>query len=70
VGVDAVPNTQRRSSGFGQSIVMILTAFMLGLVGYFYNKEFLPIGLTMFISIITALILTQRIINKKWLLSL
>lgn len=62
-----VPEAQGRAAGFGQAVVLLLTAAMLQGVGYFYNGKFLPIGLTMFVSIMLSLMLIQIIIKKKWL---
>jgi MFS transporter, DHA1 family, multidrug resistance protein len=67
LSLDLLPDTKGRSAGLGQAIFLLLTASLLGLVGYFYNGKFMPIGLTMFISIVLSIMLIQRIIKKKWL---
>jgi len=62
-----IPGAESRASGLGQAVVLLLTAMMLQSVGFFYNGTFMPIGITMFISIMLSLILVRNIINKKWL---
>jgi len=62
-----IPGAESRASGLGQAVVLLFTAVMLQCVGYFYNGTFMPIGITMFVSIMLSLILVRNIINKKWL---
>lgn len=67
LSLDILPNTKGRSAGLGQAILLLLTASLLELVAYFYNGKFLPIGLTMFITIMLSIMLIQRIVKEKWL---
>jgi len=64
--LEVLPNAKGRSAGLGEAILLLLAASLLELVSYFYNGQFMPIGLTMFISIMLSLILIQRIMKKKW----
>lgn len=65
--LEVLPNTKGRSAGLSQAMVLVLTASLLELVGYFYNGQFMPVGLAMFITIFISLMLFQRIMKKKWL---
>ena len=65
--LEVLPHTKGRSAGLGQSMVLLLTAFLIELVAYFYNGQFMPIGLTMFIAIMLSIILIQKVMNKKWI---
>ncbi|MBS0289026.1 MAG: MFS transporter [Proteobacteria bacterium] len=65
--LEILPHTKGRSAGLGQSVVLLLTASLLELVAYFYNGQFMPIGLTMFISMMLSIILIQRVMKEKWL---
>lgn len=58
--LEILPHIQGRSAGLGQSIVLLLTVLLIQLVAYFYHGQFMPIGLTMFISIMVSLVLLQR----------
>lgn len=65
--LEVLPHTKGRSAGLGQSILLLLTASLIEIVAYFYHGQFMPIGLTMFISIVLSLILIQKIMQKRWL---
>ncbi len=55
--LEIVPHAKGRAAGLGQAILLVMTAVMLETVAYFYQGEFLPIGLAMFVSICCAIIL-------------
>lgn len=62
--LEIVPHTKGRSAGLGQAVVLILTAGFLELAGYFYNGQLMSIGITMFVSIMLASLLTQVALKK------
>jgi len=67
--LEILPHTKGRAAGLGQSTLLLLTAFLLELTSYYYQGQFMPIGLVMSITVLVSLILIQKIIKKKWLKS-
>jgi DHA1 family bicyclomycin/chloramphenicol resistance-like MFS transporter len=65
--LEVLPNTKGRSAGLGQAILLLLTACLLELAGYFYNGQFTAIGIIMFISMMLSLILIEVILRNKWI---
>jgi hypothetical protein len=63
---EIVPHTKGRSAGLNQSVDLLLTAVLIETVAYFYHGQFMPIGLTMFISIVLSFILIQKVMQKRW----
>lgn len=68
LSLEILPNTKSRSAGLVQAVDLVLAASLIEIAAYFYNGQFMSIGLTMFISIMLALTFTQVAIHKKWLI--
>ncbi|MGD9591616.1 MAG: MFS transporter [Candidatus Berkiella sp.] len=60
-----VPHTKGRAAGLGQAILLMLSAFTLEVVAYFYHGEFLPIGAMMFVCVTLATFFFYRFIKKQ-----
>ncbi len=60
----ALPDTKGRSAGLGQAFLLLITACLLELVGYFYTGTLWPLALTMFICVSIGTVLIV-LLHKK-----
>lgn len=65
--LEILPHAKGRAAGLGQSMLLLLTALLLELTSYYYDGQFMPIGLLMSVAMIISLILIRQIMKRKWL---
>lgn len=65
--LELLENAKGRIAALIQSSRLLMTAFLLEIVSYYYHGQFLPIGIVMFIIILFSLITMQKLLSKKWL---
>lgn len=65
--LEIVENAKGRIAALLQSSRLLMTAFLLQIVSYYYNGQFLPIGIAMFATILFSFITIQKLLSKKWL---
>jgi DHA1 family bicyclomycin/chloramphenicol resistance-like MFS transporter len=61
-------DSKGRVAALMQALRLILTAFFIQLVSFYYDGRFLPIGLGMFFCTFLAIVLLQKMLQRKWIL--
>ena len=64
----ALENSKGKIAALLQSSRLFMTACMLQVASYYYQGQFLPVGLLMFAVIFPAVIIMQKLISKRWLI--
>lgn len=65
--LEVLENTKSRTAALIQALRLIMTAFLLELVGFFYSGKFLPIGLTMVCSLCLCFVVMRKMLKKGWI---
>lgn len=66
--LDLMPGGKGRIAALHQSSRLILTAFLLEMTSYFYQGNFIAIGIGMIIPLILSLWTIQQLIQHRWLI--
>ncbi|CDZ78384.1 Sulfonamide resistance protein [Legionella massiliensis] len=65
--LEVLEDAKGRIAALLQSSRLLMTAFLLEIVSYYYQGQFLTIGITMFAIILFSFISMQKLLAKKWL---
>lgn len=66
LSLEVVDNTKSRTAALINGLRLLLTAFFLELISYFYTGKFLPIGLAIFCTTIISLLFIRKIFHSGW----
>lgn len=65
--LEVLQDSKSRTAALIQALRLIMTAFLLELVSFFYHGKFLPIGLTMVISLVMCFFVLRQMLKKGWI---
>jgi hypothetical protein len=66
LSLNVIENTKGRTTALFMALRLTLTAIGLQVTSYFYNSTFIPLGITLIILLIVALLFFSRLLLKGW----
>jgi DHA1 family bicyclomycin/chloramphenicol resistance-like MFS transporter len=66
LSLELVENAKSRTAALIQGLRLLLTAFFLELISYFYTGKFMPIGLAIFFTTMISLLFIRKIFHRGW----
>jgi len=66
--LEVIDNSKGRAAALVQAFRLMITAFFIQLVSFYYQGHFLPIGLAMVFCSGLAIIIMQKMMQRKWVM--